>query len=149
VPLPISITLDVVYRDFLAAQPDFNVQTNAFESELVFYNLSADGTPAFNFLRGPSSISSNNSFYDWFHDVNGVNQDIPATIELWVQGENPPVYSFTSGEFFPIDNLGLGNEGAAHNYFFTLALEGEFIYQGGEYLTFYSSDDLWLFINGL
>ena len=54
---------------------------------------------------------------------------------------------YDNSAFFPIDDMGFGNEGNPHNYHFTTELHATFDYQGGEVFTFTGDDDLWLFIN--
>jgi len=71
---------------------------------------------------------------------SGVNQPFPFTFKL---AKNGAVFTYDNGQFFPIDNMGFGNEGNPHNYHFTFELHTEFLYKGGETFTFTGDDDLW------
>ena len=58
------------------------------------------------------------------------------------------LFVYDNSSFFPLDNLGFGNEGNEHNYHFTTEIHLEFVYNGGELFTFEGDDDLWLFVDG-
>lgn len=76
------------------------------------------------------------NFAQWWEDIPGVNQSTPFIIPLG-----------NTGQFSPIDNALLGNQGLSHNYHFTYELHGSGITEAGEVLQFMSDDDLWVFIN--
>ena len=61
---------------------------------------------------------------------------------------DPRVYTYSTSEFWPIDLQLFGNEGAAHNRYFTWEAHTYLTYTGGEQLQFKAADDLWVFING-
>eukprot|EP00727_Mastigamoeba_balamuthi_P005177 m51a1_g14658 hypothetical protein (740) ;mRNA; r:5404-8001 len=51
------------------------------------------------------------------------------------------------GIFFPIDNMGFGNNFLGHNFGFTMMITTLFTYRGGETFYFRGDDDVWVFIN--
>ena len=112
-------------------------------------------------LRGLSTggIQSENSFNQWFRDVEGVNISMPLSITLVRQNDgsyvfddsDDPLYQSLGG-FFPIENLGYGNPGGSpdRNFHFTFELHTEFTYDedGAQFFSFLGDDDVWVFING-
>ena len=93
-------------------------------------------------------ITSASTFDQWFSDVLGTNLSVPYQIPM-VLGADGLYRMGTSGAFFPIDGLLFGNEGYAHNYFFTFSFQTTFIYVActNQYFDLQGTDDLWLFID--
>ncbi len=106
-----------------------------------------------NDTKGPAGIDSAGginsvaSFGEWYADVMGTNLSIPHTIDLVRNGAG--VYEFLSNEFYPVDGQLFGNEGDAHNNYFTFTFTAEFTYAacGGQFFEFMGSDDAWLFVD--
>ena len=91
----------------------------------------------------------------WYKDVEGITKRIETTIQLTEAGcpdevKAPGTYCFQSASFYPIDDLGYGNDSAgnAHNGEFSSHFQTYFKYNGGETLIFDGDDDVWVFFNG-
>ncbi len=142
-----SITLNAVIRDIQVAHPDFEDAITDLVQGIVQGTLGADKTPVFAGPNGRGWVNNAGTFYQWFHDVPGVNLTTVAPITLNETSPGSGIYDFLDLEFFPIDFQLFGNEGLAHNFHFTVEMHSEFVYRGGEVLQFTGDDDNWVFIN--
>jgi fibro-slime domain-containing protein len=97
---------------------------------------------------GMGGVQSSASFAEWFRDVPGVNQSAAHTIILARDGSG--VFSLLEDEFHPIDGRMLGDEGQAHNNYFTYHIRADFEYKEcwAQFLEFQGGDGVWIFING-
>jgi fibro-slime domain-containing protein len=139
--------LTAIVRDFRDTHADFEPAISGLVPDLVQGELGPDGKPIFAGPNGRGSITSAETFKQWFTDVPGVNQALMLPLELRETAPGSGIFAFESSAFFPIDGQLLGNQGRAHNHHFTLELHTTFRYQGGEVLQFTSDDDLWVFID--
>jgi fibro-slime domain-containing protein len=133
-----------IIRDFGAADPDFNRSTDGDNGiRLVSSNLGADGTPQFSpttLAGAPASAATTNAanFAQWFHKA-------PAWVfSLTLNNVLSPdsqIFSFTDTNFAPLAALTGGSS-------YTYEVHTYYTYVPGKVLSFSSSDDLWIFING-
>lgn len=89
-PLPESMTVPIVYRDFNASHDDFEPGALGEEAAtlgLVSGTLDEDGKPVFVGADGDGHITSESTFAKWYRDVSGTNSTIVSTMTLWENGE--------------------------------------------------------------
>ncbi|WP_437290747.1 fibro-slime domain-containing protein [Sorangium sp. So ce406] len=138
--------LIAIVRDFKDTHPDFEGRPGE-DRGIVEAQLGADGKPVYaGGAEGTLTTSGKEAFDQWFRDVPDVNTAIQISISLTDNGNGTSTYD--NSDFFPIDDMGFGNEDRSHNYHFTLELHTTFEYKGGEVFTFSGDDDLFTFING-
>jgi len=140
------INLDTTIRDMSSAHPDFQSYCCGLVTGMVGSTLGGDGTPTF---VGGSMMTTADNFSDWYstgtdHVLGEMNYSLALDNTITA---DPNVYTFTDSSFFPIDGLLGGNQGNSHNYHFTLRLDTDFTYQGGETFEFTGDDDVWVYIN--
>jgi fibro-slime domain-containing protein len=124
--------------------PDFETRMGTGEKGLVKSKLSKAHRPQLA-ADGPTSISSTESFAQWYEDVSGVNASFDVSLQL----ENDEGFqTFGTTKFFPLDDIGFGDEGLGHNFGFTTELHARFRFDGSGSFELAGDDDLWLFVAG-
>jgi len=89
------------------------------------------------------------TFGQWFRDVPGVNAAKKADVKLTLAGDG--MYEYITDAFYPIDGKLYGNEGSAHNHYFTFEIPATFVYNActNQMFVFQGDDDAWLFVDGM
>jgi fibro-slime domain-containing protein len=122
-------------------------------------HLDSEGKPAFHLNPDTNVITNADTFSLWYRDTNpggivGQNgaieiDTIVSSIVLTQQGgPTSETYVYDNTSFWPLTDLGFGNDGNSRNFHFTSELRYFFQYKGGETLTFRGDDDVWVFVNG-
>jgi fibro-slime domain-containing protein len=141
---PTTLVLPIVLRDFSVTHPDME-DFLGNDANIVQQYLGADGKPVYNGAPTTATTSGQANFDQWYRDVAGINIPILQTLTFnqLAGGE----FQFSDGNFFPVNNLGFGNEGNSQNFHFTSEVRYWFEYKGTEQLSFTGDDDVWVFVN--
>ncbi|KAF0092987.1 MAG: repeat-containing protein [Puniceicoccaceae bacterium 5H] len=135
------------FRDFSQSHPDMQ-RTLASARGLVLPELGVDGTPVLNEELSQSIIQDSDSFFQWYHDVPGVNETAVLPLFLSESLQQPGVYEYGDSSFFPLNGRLLSYGEAGENRYFTMNGHSRFTYRGGEIFKFRGDDDVWVFIDG-
>ncbi len=136
----------------------------ASAGEDVELTTDADGKPVLAESNG--CVDSAESFAQWYRSDDAINRTIVDTITMTPVEDMPGAFEYVNDAFFPLTGRGFNDPDALlevgraaqysnsvtmdepQNFHFTSELRYWFTYRGGERLTFYGDDDVWVFING-
>jgi fibro-slime domain-containing protein len=127
--------------------PDFEPAVKTAEKGIAASTLGSDQEPVFGNNAGIQTVTSADTFAQWYHDVDGVNMRFEITLPLTPDPNDPTSLAYNNQAYFPIDNEGWGNQGQTHNYSFTTEIHTTFTYKGGESFTFIGDDDVFVYVN--
>jgi len=127
--------------------PDFEPAQKVAEQGIAAATLGSDQKPTFANTAGIQSVTSADTFSQWYRDTDGVNMPFPVDLPLTADPTDSSSLSYDNQVFFPIDGKGFGNQGQTHNYSFTTEIHTSFTYKGGEKFTFVGDDDVFVYVN--
>lgn len=140
-------TLPAVVHDLRGDHPDMGFDGTELATGLLLPQLDADGLPQLDpSYAGLPAITDATTFAQWYHDDADAN--VRLDVDLPVVAAPDGLLAFEGLAYFPIDDLGFGNEGLVHNYHFATHVHVAFIAQAGATLDFAADDDAWAFIDG-
>ena len=157
-PQPLPPKLFATIHDFKIEHPDFermDLSGSYLDLGIVAENLDpVTNLPVWAATTANPTVTTEYNFNQWYKDVPVdpiTGQEINRTTTTWlplsVSPTVPGLFVYENTSFFPIDNQLFGNEGLPHNYHFTMMVQTEFVYVGGEEFYFEGDDDMWVFIN--
>lgn len=166
-------TLDVTYRDFSEAHPDFEMPFagDVVRRGLLQDKLGPDQKPVFKDsvggppLKGSPTevdptwsttqpvIQSAATFAQWYNTTPGINIELLKTMKLEETAAGSGLWGVDSSAFFPLaptEGFGITPKGndLGMNFLFTTEIHVVFTYLATQQFSFRGDDDMWIFVNG-
>jgi fibro-slime domain-containing protein len=161
-----KLVLPIVYRDMIqrmdpGGHPNFEVMPTR---PMLFTGivgplgspLDMDGKPLYATTPETDTTNATNGwttnatdFSTWFRDSD-YSKTVLDSLTLTETPAGSGTFVFAETQFFPLDGLGWNDvpiDGSAHNYSFTSELHYWFQWAGGEVLTFFGDDDVFVYVN--
>jgi len=161
-----QLVLPIVYRDMIqrmdpGGHPNFEVTPMP---PMLFQGivgplgspLDMDGKPVYATTPETDTTNATNGwttnatdFSTWFRD-SAYSKTVLSTLTLTETPAGSGTFVFAETQFFPLDGLSWNDvpiNGSAHNYSFTSELHYWFQWAGGEVLTFFGDDDVFVYVN--
>lgn len=162
-----DLALPIIYRDMIqrmdvGGHPNFEVSPMPMPMLVTGMvgplgaPLDMDGKPAYAATPTTDTTNASNGwttnatdFGSWFRD-SSYSKTVLDTLTLTETPVGSGTFVFATTQFFPLDGRGWNDtpiNGSAHNYSFTSELHYWFQWAGGEALTFFGDDDVWVYVN--
>ncbi len=99
-------------------------------------------------VTSDAAVTSATTFAQWYREILGVNMAASHAIKMTLGAGG--VYEYLDDEFYPIDGQLFGDEGDAHNNYFTYQIDTNFTYTGcgDQFIEFMGADDAWIYVDG-
>ena len=129
--------------------PDFEPGGGHYVDDrgIVTTTLGSDQKPVYASTGPTLTVTSADTFNQWYRDTAGVNMRFEISLPLTPDPLDPGGLVYNNQHYFPIDNQGWGDQGQTHNYSFTTEIHTSFTYKGGETFTFIGDDDVFVYVN--
>ena len=119
--------LHAVVRDFrgqvindVPKHPDFEFALGDRQRDCRESQLGPDDKPVYARAGGTTPTTNGaDTFNQWYRDVDGVNIHFDTEIPLTPDPTRPGTFVYDDDAYFPIDDMGFGNEYQSHNFDFT------------------------------
>ena len=147
-----EVSGDVVRLQLVEAKLGADL-TPVFKSSLGCPQDGANPMQCANWTPTQPVMQSADTFNQWYHTVDGVNQKFTKQLQLTETAPGSGIFVYDSSAFFPLgptEGFGITPPGNApmQNFLFTTEIHLNFEYKAGQKFTFRGDDDLWIFVNG-
>ncbi len=145
----VADTLDAQRKPQLGPTPYRNYGIYKWFRPWVKGDPANNTNPSYTTLTAPSEYTAtfqyNGMVTTPLNDTPFINAVVKDSLLFTHIGNG--VYQYSNQNFFMLDGRGLGNDGLAHNFSFTMEMHDTFTYVKGLTFAFEGDDDVWAFIN--